>query len=42
MSLDKWGSDENYVKQIKERYAKVDKEVEEDERSYALPEKLNE
>ena len=41
MSLDKWGTDEDYVKLIKERYAKVDKEMEEDERSYALPEKLD-
>ena len=41
MSLDKWGSDEDYVKQVKEGYGKVDKEIEEDERSYALPEKLD-
>lgn len=31
MSLDKWGCDEDYIKQVKERYAKVDKEIEADE-----------
>ena len=27
MSLDKWGADPEYVKIIKEEYAKIDKEV---------------
>jgi hypothetical protein len=27
MSLDKWGADPEYVKVIKEEYAKIDKEV---------------
>lgn len=40
MALDKWSADDDYVKQVKEEYAKIDKEVDEEELSVAIPEEL--
>lgn len=41
MSLDKWGTDEDYLKQIKEGQAEIDKDRAADEQSYQLPDKLD-
>lgn len=37
MSLDKWATDNDYVKQVKDEYAKVDKELYEDEMNIEVP-----
>ena len=41
MALDKWSADDDYVKQVKEEYAKIDKEVDEEELSVEIPEGLD-
>ena len=40
MTIDKWGSDPEYVAAIKEEYSKIDKEIEDENMSVPLPEKL--
>ena len=41
MALDKWSADDDYVKQVKEEYAKTDKEIDDEELSVPIPEKLD-
>ena len=38
MTIDKWGSDPEYVAAIKEEYSKIDKELEEENLAAPLPE----
>ena len=40
MTLDRLAKDQDYVKQVKEQYAKIDKEFEEDEKTNPIPEGL--
>jgi len=40
MSIDKWGSDSDYVEKVKEEYGKIDKELENEKMSTPLPEEL--
>ena len=40
IALDKWGADEDYCTKIKEEYARIDKDLEDEEMSYPIPEKL--
>ena len=41
MTIDKWGSDPDYVAQIKEEYVKIDKELEEENKAIPLPQELS-
>ena len=41
MALDKWSADDDYVKQVKEEYAKTDKEIDDEELSVPIPERLD-
>lgn len=41
MTIDKWGSDPEYVAAIKEEYSKIDKELEEENLAAPLPEQLS-
>lgn len=41
MSLDKWASESEYVTQIKEKYAKIDQEMYDEEMSLPVPETLS-
>jgi len=40
MTIDKWGSDDTYVKEIKEVYNKIDTEIDDELMSVPLPEIL--
>ena len=40
MSLDKYATDSNYITQVKDEYAKIDKEMYDEEMSIAVPESL--
>ena len=40
IALDKWGADQDYCTKIKEEYARIDKDLEDEEMSYPIPEKL--
>ena len=41
MALDKWATDPDYVKQVKDEYAKIDKEMYDEEFNLPIPETLN-
>ena len=40
MALDKWATDPDYVKQVKDEYAKIDKEMYDEEMNIEVPESL--
>ena len=40
MSLDKWATDNDYVKQVKDEYAKVDKDLYDEEMNIEVPQTL--
>ena len=40
MALDKWATDPDYIKQVKDEYAKIDKEMYDEEMSVEVPEGL--
>lgn len=40
MALEKWAVDEQYVKEIKEKYAQIDQEMYDEEMALAVPETL--
>jgi len=41
MTMDKWGSDPDYVAKIKEVYDTIDKEFDEENKAIPLPEHLS-
>lgn len=40
MTLDKWASDNDYIKEIKEKYAKIDQQMQDEEMGVPVPESL--